>query len=155
MPLSFFQHTAFVHTANQVRGPLCRHCSQPSGVCAFAAGFTGDFWRAYHEVIPKAPGFDRRKDLYLLYHYLNHTNLFGGRVHKNLAFVHLPMLSGYSISVQHFNALAMQQHLIMLELASWRHAPMQASTGCYNVCIGSVLRSFHVATCRRLGLTMF
>lgn len=41
-------------------------------------GFTGDFWRAYHEVIPKAPGFDRRKDLYLLYHYLNHTNLFGG-----------------------------------------------------------------------------
>lgn len=43
------------------------------------AGFTGDFWRAYHEVIPKAPGFDRRKDLYLLYHYLNHTNLFGGK----------------------------------------------------------------------------
>jgi fructosamine-3-kinase len=41
-------------------------------------GFTGDFWRAYHEVIPKAPGFDRRKELYLLYHYLNHTNLFGG-----------------------------------------------------------------------------
>lgn len=41
-------------------------------------GFTGDFWRAYHEVIPKAPGFDKRKDLYLLYHYLNHTNLFGG-----------------------------------------------------------------------------
>lgn len=48
-------------------------------LCAcWCAGFTGDFWRAYHEVIPKAPGFDRRKDLYLLYHYLNHTNLFGG-----------------------------------------------------------------------------
>lgn len=31
-------------------------------------------------MIPKAPGFDRRKDLYLLYHYLNHTNLFGGGV---------------------------------------------------------------------------
>eukprot|EP00879_Flechtneria_rotunda_P025317 GHRR01026896.1.p1 GENE.GHRR01026896.1~~GHRR01026896.1.p1 ORF type:complete len:186 (+),score=52.12 GHRR01026896.1:480-1037(+) len=45
---------------------------------SWCAGFTGDFWRAYHEVIPKAPGFDRRKDLYLLYHYLNHTNLFGG-----------------------------------------------------------------------------
>jgi fructosamine-3-kinase len=45
---------------------------------AWCAGFTGDFWRAYHEVLPKAPGFDRRKDLYLLYHYLNHTNLFGG-----------------------------------------------------------------------------
>lgn len=45
---------------------------------SWCAGFTGDFWRAYHEVIPKAPGFDKRKDLYLLYHYLNHTNLFGG-----------------------------------------------------------------------------
>jgi fructosamine-3-kinase len=46
--------------------------------CTHATGFTGDFWCAYHEVLPKAPGFDRRKDLYLLYHYLNHTNLFGG-----------------------------------------------------------------------------
>eukprot|EP00775_Hariotina_reticulata_P003566 gene3566-3834_t len=45
---------------------------------SWCAGFSGDFWRAYHEIIPKAPGFDRRKDLYLLYHYLNHTNLFGG-----------------------------------------------------------------------------
>jgi fructosamine-3-kinase len=42
------------------------------------SGFTGDFWRAYHELIPKAPLFDKRKELYLLYHYLNHTNLFGG-----------------------------------------------------------------------------
>jgi hypothetical protein len=98
-------------------------------------GFTGEFWRAYHAVIPpvsllagggcacgwrmlthththththacvracvrhmhkhapththqtretprtltnQAPGFERRKDLYLLYHYLNHANLFGG-----------------------------------------------------------------------------
>lgn len=45
---------------------------------SWCAGFTGDFWRAYHELIPKAPLFDKRKELYLLYHYLNHTNLFGG-----------------------------------------------------------------------------
>lgn len=60
-----------------------RACATPYVRCLFcthAAGFTGDFWRAYHEVLPKAPGFDRRKDLYLLYHYLNHTNLFGGNV---------------------------------------------------------------------------
>ena len=25
----------------------------------------------------KAPGFEERKQLYLLYHYLNHYNLFG------------------------------------------------------------------------------
>lgn len=47
--------------------------------CISCPGFTGDFWRAYHELIPKAPLFDKRKELYLLYHYLNHTNLFGGK----------------------------------------------------------------------------
>jgi hypothetical protein len=29
------------------------------------------------QVMPKQPGFEKRKDLYLLYHYLNHYNLFG------------------------------------------------------------------------------
>jgi len=27
--------------------------------------------------MPKQPGFEERKDLYMLYHYLNHYNLFG------------------------------------------------------------------------------
>ncbi|WRX08899.1 Fructosamine/Ketosamine-3-kinase - like 2 [Theobroma cacao] len=27
--------------------------------------------------MPKQPGFEKRIDLYLLYHYLNHYNLFG------------------------------------------------------------------------------
>ena len=40
-------------------------------------GFGGEFWDAYHALIPKAPGFEERKQLYLLYHYLNHYNLFG------------------------------------------------------------------------------
>ncbi|EIE23853.1 Ketosamine-3-kinase [Coccomyxa subellipsoidea C-169] len=44
----------------------------------WCAGFTGDFWQAYHEVIPRSPGFEDRKQLYMLYHYLNHYNLFGG-----------------------------------------------------------------------------
>lgn len=29
------------------------------------------------QVIPKQPGFEKRRDLYILYHYLNHYNLFG------------------------------------------------------------------------------
>uniref|UniRef100_A0ACD5VTM3 Uncharacterized protein n=1 Tax=Avena sativa TaxID=4498 RepID=A0ACD5VTM3_AVESA len=29
--------------------------------------------------MPKQPGFEKRRDLYLLYHYLNHYNLFGSR----------------------------------------------------------------------------
>ncbi|GMH36315.1 hypothetical protein BSKO_04183 [Bryopsis sp. KO-2023] len=44
---------------------------------SWCAGFSGAFWKAYHDVIPRAPGFDERKQLYLLYHYLNHYNLFG------------------------------------------------------------------------------
>lgn len=44
---------------------------------SWCAGFSGAFWEAYHELVPKAPGFDERRDLYLLYHYLNHLNLFG------------------------------------------------------------------------------
>ncbi|CAL8462613.1 g2146 [Coccomyxa elongata] len=44
----------------------------------WCAGFTADFWQAYHEIVLKAPGFEDRKQLYMLYHYLNHYNLFGG-----------------------------------------------------------------------------
>lgn len=60
------------------------HCLLPA---ATAQGFSGDFWREYHKLIPKAPLFEKRKDLYLLYHYLNHTNLFGGEACYNEALV--------------------------------------------------------------------
>ncbi len=35
-------------------------------------GFSSDFMNGYHEVIPKAEGFDQRHKLYQLFHYLNH-----------------------------------------------------------------------------------
>ena len=37
-----------------------------------------DFYRGYHEKIPEDAGYRDRCDLYNLYHYLNHFNLFGG-----------------------------------------------------------------------------
>lgn len=40
-------------------------------------GFNSEFYRAYEEVNPLEPGYRRRKDLYNLYHMLNHLNLFG------------------------------------------------------------------------------
>lgn len=40
-------------------------------------GFSPAFYRAYQEEWPLEPGFDRRRDLYNLYHLLNHLNLFG------------------------------------------------------------------------------
>lgn len=45
---------------------------------SWCAGFSRTFWEAYHELVPKAPGFEMRKPLYQLYHYMNHYNLFGG-----------------------------------------------------------------------------
>ncbi|RWR86626.1 protein-ribulosamine 3-kinase, chloroplastic [Cinnamomum micranthum f. kanehirae] len=44
---------------------------------SWCAGFGGSFYSSYFEVMPKQPGFENRRDLYMLYHYLNHYNLFG------------------------------------------------------------------------------
>jgi len=41
-------------------------------------GFSGDFYAAYNEVWPLHDGYGVRKELYNLYHILNHANLFGG-----------------------------------------------------------------------------
>ncbi len=41
-------------------------------------GFGGDFYSAYRDTKAVGPGYDDRKDLYNLYHLLNHLNLFGG-----------------------------------------------------------------------------
>ncbi len=41
-------------------------------------GFPDSFYRAYREVIPLDEGYRDRRDLYQLYHLLNHLNLFGG-----------------------------------------------------------------------------
>jgi protein-ribulosamine 3-kinase len=35
------------------------------------------FYQAYHEAFPLNPGFEERRDIYNLYHMLNHLNLFG------------------------------------------------------------------------------
>ncbi|KAL0904893.1 hypothetical protein M5K25_027053 [Dendrobium thyrsiflorum] len=44
---------------------------------SWCAGFSGSFYSSYFEVMPKQPGFENRSDIYMLYHYLNHYNLFG------------------------------------------------------------------------------
>lgn len=41
-------------------------------------GFSQAFYGAYREAWPLAPGYEDRRDLYNLYHILNHANLFGG-----------------------------------------------------------------------------
>ena len=41
-------------------------------------GFSADFYAAYREAWPIDPGYRVRRNLYNLYHVLNHLNLFGG-----------------------------------------------------------------------------
>lgn len=41
-------------------------------------GFSHIFYNAYHEIVPKESGYAERRDIYNLYHLLNHLNLFGG-----------------------------------------------------------------------------
>lgn len=45
---------------------------------ALFGGFPPDFYAAYQAAWPLAPGYERRRVLYNLYHVLNHFNLFGG-----------------------------------------------------------------------------
>lgn len=40
-------------------------------------GFNSEFYAVYNEVYPIEKGYEKRRDLYNLYHMLNHLNLFG------------------------------------------------------------------------------
>lgn len=40
-------------------------------------GFSEDFYQHYNKEFPFDDGYERRKPLYMLYHYLNHLNIFG------------------------------------------------------------------------------
>lgn len=40
-------------------------------------GFSPNFYQAYQETYPLSPHYPVKKDIYNLYHYLNHYNLFG------------------------------------------------------------------------------
>jgi len=46
-------------------------------------GFDDDFYKSYNETYPLDNGFNERKPLYMLYHYLNHLNIFGSGYHAN------------------------------------------------------------------------
>ena len=40
-------------------------------------GFDSEFYAGYEDEYPLPEGWEERRPLYLLYHYLNHLNLFG------------------------------------------------------------------------------
>ena len=54
------------------------HAEADLAMTELFGGFAPDFYATYREVSPLQPGYARRRDLYNLYHLLNHLNLFGG-----------------------------------------------------------------------------
>ena len=53
------------------------HAEADLAMTELFGGFSPVFYGSYREVNPTAPGYEDRRDLYNLYHLLNHLNLFG------------------------------------------------------------------------------
>lgn len=53
------------------------HSEYELAIAGMFGGFSSSFYSAYHSKIPKTPGFEKRLQLYQLFHYLNHWNHFG------------------------------------------------------------------------------
>ncbi|XP_068888354.1 fructosamine-3-kinase [Aphelocoma coerulescens] len=53
------------------------HSEFELAIAGMFGGFSSSFFSAYHSIIPKAPGFEKRNKLYQLFNYINHWNHFG------------------------------------------------------------------------------
>lgn len=53
------------------------HAEADLAMTELFGGFPRAFYDAYQEVSPLQPGYEQRRDVYNLYHLLNHLNLFG------------------------------------------------------------------------------
>lgn len=53
------------------------HAEADLAMTELFGGFPQTFYAAYQETSPLQPGYERRRDLYNLYHLLNHLNMFG------------------------------------------------------------------------------
>ena len=47
-------------------------------------GYSREFYDAYHKHFPLEQGYEQRRDLYNLYHMLNHLNMFGSSYHGSV-----------------------------------------------------------------------
>lgn len=53
------------------------HAEADLAMTELFGGFSPAFYDAYKEIRPFQPGYERRRDVYNLYHLLNHLNMFG------------------------------------------------------------------------------
>lgn len=70
--LSSESQTYFIDTASYYG-----HREADLALTFMFGGFSNVFYQSYEKVYPLDSGFEKRKPLYMLYHYLNHLNLFG------------------------------------------------------------------------------
>ncbi|KAJ2726435.1 hypothetical protein GGI07_000573 [Coemansia sp. Benny D115] len=54
------------------------HAEAELGIMRMFGGFHKDVFEAYHEILPREKGFERRALVYELYHTVNHYIIFGG-----------------------------------------------------------------------------
>lgn len=54
------------------------HAEYDLAISKMFGGFGRDYFNSYHNVLPKQQGFDDRQDIYMMFHYFNHWNHFGG-----------------------------------------------------------------------------
>lgn len=54
------------------------HAEADLAMTELFGGFSHTFYAAYRNAFPMQSGYKDRRDLYNLYHLLNHLNLFGG-----------------------------------------------------------------------------
>jgi len=76
--LSGVSHPYFIDTASYYG-----HREIDFALTFMFGGFDDDFYRSYNESYPLDSDFNKRKPLYMLYHYLNHLNIFGSGYHAN------------------------------------------------------------------------
>ena len=58
-------------------------------------GFPPEFYSGYRSIFPLEAGYEKRRDLYNLYHVLNHDNLFGGSYHQQAESTIRQLLIGF------------------------------------------------------------
>jgi fructosamine-3-kinase len=58
-------------------------------------GFSPDFYAAYRAAWPLDAGYAERRELYNLYHILNHANLFGGGYVRQARQMMQSLLAGF------------------------------------------------------------
>jgi len=76
--LSGNKHPYFIDTASYYG-----HREIDFALTFMFGGFGDDFYQSYNDFYPLDRGFNERKPLYMLYHYLNHLNIFGSGYHAN------------------------------------------------------------------------